>query len=149
MLLTGIAIRSYQRAPMQVLRQCQISPEAGLAGDSRGKPGSRQVSILSEESWAAACKDLGQELHWSERRANLLIRGYEFTSEDVGRILQIGTVRLRLSRETMPCRRMEEVCQGLSGALTPQWRGGICARVIEGGQIQIGDEIQLFDQPAP
>lgn len=130
---------------MQLLRQCQITPEQGLEGDFRGKPGSRQVSVLSEESWQAACDELGIELGWHERRANLLISGYEFSNEDIGRRLQIGDAILRISRETMPCRRMEEVCSGLSRALIPRWRGGVCCRVIQGGMVKAGDIVTLLD----
>ena len=144
LLLKAIAIRAAQRAPMQLLRHCEVSPERGLEGDSRGKPGSRQVTVLSEESWQAACDELGQTLPWFERRANLLISGYEFSAADVGRILRIGEVELRISRETMPCRRMEEVCTGLSQALGPRWRGGVCCRVIRGGQIRVGDTVELL-----
>lgn len=145
MILKGIAIRQQQRAPMHILRRVSVSPERGLEGDARGKPGSRQVTLLSEESWQAACADIGKELHWSERRANLLIGGYEFSHTDVGRLLVIGQVQLRITRETVPCRRMEEVCEGLSASLNPRWRGGICCRVIQGGTIQVGDAVQLLE----
>jgi MOSC domain-containing protein YiiM len=40
---------------------------------------------------------------------------------------------------------MEEVCEGLSASLNPRWRGGICCRVIQGGEIQVGDAVQLLE----
>jgi MOSC domain-containing protein YiiM len=38
---------------------------------------------------------------------------------------------------------MEAIVPGLKDALTPDWRGGVCARVLVGGTIGVGDEIRI------
>src|SRR5690606_27375097 len=126
----GIAIRKKSRAPMQALQECEISLARGLAGDFRGKPGKRQVTVLSEEAWLRACSEVGQTLPWLTRRANLLVRGLEFSALDVGKIICIGAVKLQISRETDPCQRMDDALPGLKNALAPEWRGGVCCRVV-------------------
>ena len=45
--------------------------------------------------------------------------------------------------ETDPCSRMDEQHAGLRDALTPDWRGGVCCRVIAGGNVAVGDEVRL------
>lgn len=137
--LTAIAIKHASRSPMQELSSSSISTESGLEGDFRGKPGNRQITLLSHESWQQACGELRAELSWLTRRANLLLTGISFSPEDVGKVLVIGDVRLEITRETNPCKRMNEIQQGLEKTLTPDWRGGVCCRVLKGGQVSAGD----------
>ena len=87
------------------------------------------MTVLSVEKWQAACGDLGVELPWTTRRANLLVSGLSIGPECVGRILQVGDAQLRITIETDPCPRMDEQYPGLKRALVPDWRGGACCEV--------------------
>ena len=83
--LTGIARRDRKRAPMETLERADVSKETGVAEDFRGRRGKRQVTVISARSWREACRDLGQELPWTTRRANLLVEGLDLpdtTGED-------------------------------------------------------------------
>ena len=142
----GIARRKTKRARMETLTQGTISNDHGLEGDFRGKPGPRQFSILNEEGWKEACKELSQELDWTIRRANLFIKGLDL-KKTVGKQLSIGTVTFEITDELDPCSRMEEQVTGLKKALTDNWRGGILCRVISGGTINIDDRITLEETP--
>jgi len=71
--LLGIAVKPRRLQPMQLVKAGELSPQAGLVGDSRGKPGPRQVTLLSLAAWHAACNEIGVILPWTERRANLLV----------------------------------------------------------------------------
>ena len=135
--LAGIAIKPASRSPMQELTSSAISAESGLDGDFRGKPGKRQITVLSKEAWQQACDELEIDFPWTTRRANLLLTGINFGAEDVGKILVIGEVRLKITRETDPCKRMDEAQPGLKQALMPGWRGGVCCRVLNTGQITL------------
>jgi MOSC domain-containing protein YiiM len=134
---------------MRELSVVTISTDSGLEGDCRGKPGKRQVTVISAEAWNDACADLNVQLPWMVRRANLLLSGLRFTAEHVGKVLAIGEVRLLITRETDPCRRMDEAHQGLRFALTPQWRGGVCCKVLQAGRIALGDSVTLVDPVNP
>ncbi len=141
--LRGIAIRARPKAPMEARERTLVTPEKGVEGDFRGKPGKRQVTVLSRESWARACAELGEELPWMTRRANLFISGLEFLPEHVGSTLHFGDLVLEITRETDPCERMNEARPGLRAALDPDWRGGVCCRVIAGGEIGLGQAGEL------
>jgi MOSC domain-containing protein YiiM len=141
--LAGIAIKSASRSAMQEKDSILISPDAGVAGDFRGRPGKRQVTVLSETAWQQACDAVGEVLPWTTRRANLLLSGISFGSEDVGKIMRIGDVQLEITREADPCKRMDEARPGLKQALSPDWRGGVCCRVLQGGRITLGDAVKL------
>lgn len=141
--IQAIAYRKKQKAPMTEIGSVEITCEQGVVPDTRGKPGKRQVTVLSLESWQIACAELGVALPWTTRRANILVSGIKFSAEDVGKILQIGDVQLQITVETDPCNRMDEQHQGLTAALTPDWRAGVCCRVLQAGQIRLNDQVAI------
>lgn len=143
--LAGIARRDKKRAPMETLESAEIGEDTGVANDFRGKPGPRQVTLLSAEAWENVCAQLGKDLPWTTRRANLLVDGLELPRK-AGDIIVIGAARLLVTMETDPCSRMEEQCAGLKAALEPDWNGGVLCRVLQGGSVSIGDSVSLSDE---
>ncbi|MGH8168596.1 MAG: MOSC domain-containing protein [Woeseiaceae bacterium] len=139
--LTGIARRDRKRAPMQTLERAEISMETGVALDFRGKPGDRQVTVISAEAWRQACRELQKEIPWTTRRANLLVDDFELPKA-IGAVLKIGPVRLIITGEVDPCSRMDEQCPGLTNALKPDWRGGVSCAVLQGGSVTLGDTVE-------
>ena len=142
--LAGIARREKKRAPMETLESADLSATTGVAGDSRGKPGTRQVTLLSARDWRSACEELGADLPWTVRRANLFIDQIDLPKA-AGHVVAIGPVRLRTTLEVAPCSRMDEQAPGLRKALQPDWRGGVACEVIEGGTISVGDEVSVVE----
>ncbi len=140
--LQGIATRSASRAPMAVLDTARVTIEAGVESDSRGRPGERQVTVLAREAWDVACGELGVELAWTLRRANLLVEGLSLALS-AGRRIRIGSLVLEVTGETEPCRNMDRQHPGLRAVLQPDWRGGATCRVIEAGRVTVGDEAVL------
>ncbi|MEP0355058.1 MOSC domain-containing protein [Paraglaciecola sp.] len=144
MQLLDIAIRKKSKAPMERKTEAMITKVAGVDGDFRGKPGKRQVTVLSKEQWDIACSQITTTLPWTIRRSNLLISGVRFTPDMVGQQIKIGQLILLITRETDPCPRMDQQHQGLTQALTPDWRGGVCCRVLADGRVTIGDSIDII-----
>lgn len=141
--LSGIARREGKRATMETLSTAEISAATGVAADFRGRPGKRQVTVLSSKDWQAACGELGKELPWTTRRANLLVDDIDLP-QSAGAILEIGAVRLQVTMEVDPCSRMEEQVAGLQKALSPDWRGGVACTVLQGGTVSIGDTVNVL-----
>ncbi len=76
----------------------------------------------------------------------MLLDGLGFAPELVGKYLKIGEqLVLELTGETDPCGKMERAHPGLEAALTPAWRGGCTAKVINPGKIRPQDTVQLLD----
>ena len=146
--LIGIATRPASRAPMQIHERCDVSEAAGLAGDARGRPGRRQVTVLARENWDAACGRLGHDPGWTTRRANLLVEGVPLEGA-VGAQLQIGDLLLEITEECDPCRVMDRAAPGLREALAPDWAGGVCCRVLRGATIALGDAVRCSTEPEP
>jgi MOSC domain-containing protein YiiM len=146
--LIGIARRHARRAPMQEIGAGLITREAGLAGDFKGaKYPRRQITVLAREAWVLALAELGPaDLAWTTRRANLLVEGIKLPRA-AGGILRVGPVRLEIMAQTYPCSRMQEVRAGLLSALAKDWRGGVTCRVLEGGHITLGDQVEVLFRP--
>lgn len=140
--LTGIARREKKRAPMETLPQAEISEQTGVAEDFRGKPGKRSVTVISARAWREVCTELGQEIPWTTRRANLLVDDIDLPKSE-GAIIEIGHVRLEVTMEVDPCFRMDEQVKGLTEALKPDWRGGVGCIVRQGGSVSIGDAVRI------
>jgi MOSC domain-containing protein YiiM len=141
--LVGIAYKTEKYGSMHTISSAMVGTETGVSPDYRGLPGKRQVTVLSKEAFEAACSELETLLPWTIRRANLLISGTELENS-TGKQLRIGDLVLEITGETEPCYRMDEQHDGLKIALQSAWRGGVTCRVIQGGNIKTGDEVQLL-----
>ena len=51
---------------------------------------------------------------------------------------------IEITDECEPCERMEALHPGLRAAMTPDWRGGFLGRVVEDGEIAVGDEVRVL-----
>ena len=67
----GIGIARKLMGDIEELNSAEVSIENGIAGDARGKKRNRQITILFEDDWKEACKEIKKGLHWTNRRANL------------------------------------------------------------------------------
>ena len=140
--LIGIAKTSKLLAEMEELTEAQIEIDSGLQGDARGTKRQRQISILFEDDWKDACNELGADLSWLTRRANLFVSGMRAPREPGARI-KIGNVELEIRVETEPCDLMDKQHQGLRATLEDDWRGGVCCSVHKPGNIKIGNDVKI------
>ena len=148
--LAGIARHDRPKGPMETLDQVAVTAAEGVHGDFRGglassKPGrKRQVSLIEAECVATAMAEAEAVLGWSDCRRNLLVQGLRLPRAEGTRV-QIGdSLVLEITCECDPCERMDALHEGLRAALTPDWRGGFLGRVIEDGEIAVGDEIRIL-----
>ena len=145
--LAGIARHARPKAVMEIVDHVAVTLAGGIAGDFRGgmkgKPYRRQVTLIERGDWEAALAEVGHSIGWEERRANLLVDGLDLP-QVAGVRLRIGAdVVLEVTRETDPCERMEALAPGLKAALLPDWRGGVCTKVVAEGVIAVGDVIRI------
>ncbi len=140
--LLAIAWRVAKRSDMQLLKQAEVTLEAGVHQDFRGRHGKRQVTLLSQRDWQAACAEISCVLPWTIRRSNLLVDHLDFR-DSIGKRIKIGALELEVCVEIDPCSRMDEACVGLREALVSDWRGGAGCRVLSPGTIRPGDQVVM------
>ncbi len=134
--LEAIWVKPSRGNPMETVTSATLEAGVGIVGNA-DRGGRRQVTLIERERWADALEELGTEVPPSARRANLLVAGVDL-KESTGRVLRVGGCRLEIQGETTPCARMDEAAEGLQEALRPDWRGGVYATVLEGGEIRVG-----------
>ena len=154
---TVVALATRRKAGGTMLEHGSVSitTAAGVVdemtggADFRGRPGRRQVTVLTVAGWADACAQLGTELAWTARRANILLGGVIVDGDWViGRHLRVGDALLLITGETEPCARMDQLRPGLRDALAAPWRGGLTCRVVASGTARVGDAAAvLLDAP--
>ncbi len=141
-----IATRDKKRAPMVVYASAKISFERGVGDDSRGLiKGDRQVTVMTQEGWNAATEELDRNIHWTTRRANILVEGINLENT-TGDLLKVGNFLLEITGELKPCSRMDEQIVGLTKALTPDWRGGVTCKILSEGIVNEGDQVTLGER---
>lgn len=146
--LAGIALHRVRRGAVEVLDRAEVTVGDGIDGDCRGpvRPGGkgrRQVTMMERADWDAAMAEVGADLPWQERRANLLVDGLDLPQRPGARLRIGADMVVEITMECDPCHRMEQMLPGLQVALAPDWRGGVCTRVIHGGSIAVGDTIRI------
>lgn len=139
----AIAHRAVDSDPMIEADSVNVLPGRGIDSENR-KAGEREITLLSVQSWADACKELGQEIPWWIRRANLLIDGVPL-GDTIGRHIRVGPVEIQVHGETKPCKIMHGQVPGLTRALAKECRGGVYGEVLVGGVIRVGDEVRVLN----
>jgi MOSC domain-containing protein YiiM len=137
--LTGIFLKRSHGGLMDEKLQATLETAKGLVGNAN-VGGRRQVTLLSEERWAALMIEVGAALKPQARRANLILSGVDLENTR-GKILKIGACILKINGETRPCELMEEAASGLQEAMRAHWGGGAYGEVIRGGTIAVGDDV--------
>jgi len=145
--LAWIGLRPVRREAMTSVSAARLVPGEGLEGDHyiSSRNGPRQVSLIAAEDLAAIGQFLGGAPASPEQlRRNLVTRGVNLLALK-DRRFSIGDVILEGAGECAPCGRMEENL-GPGGYNAVRGHGGIVARVIEGGDIRLGDPIRRIDE---
>ena len=138
-IVLALALRPEKGGAMALCERISLTPENGVIGD-HGTSKNRQVTLLDEANWIAACEEIAANLPWTARRANILVQGIEL-QELVEQHIRIGTALVEIIGEVDPCHVMDAAQNGLKDALKPDWRGGVYARVIEAGTICLDDQL--------
>jgi MOSC domain-containing protein YiiM len=138
----ALALRPEKGGVMALAESLLLTPENGVVGD-HGTSKNRQVTLLDEANWIAACEEISADLPWTARRANILIQGLDLPKL-VEQQVRVGTALVEVIGEVDPCYVMDAAQNGLKAALKPDWRGGVYARVIESGQVSTDDNILLI-----
>lgn len=126
----------------------RLVAQRGIEGDryKTSSNGARQVTLIAAEDIAAIAAFLGRDAVAPDLlRRNFVTRGINVAALK-GMRFRIGHAVLEGSGDCAPCSRMEEAL-GTGGYNATRGHGGITARIIEGGDVRLGDAITRLDPP--
>jgi MOSC domain-containing protein YiiM len=144
--LAWIGLRPGRRAPVLAPDSAILIAGRGIEGDhyDTKRDGPRQVTLIAEEDLAAIGAFLGlAEVAPGLVRRNLVTRGINLWALK-DRRFRIGAALLEGSGDCAPCGFMEQNL-GPGGYNAMRGHGGITARVVEGGEIRLGDAVERVD----
>ena len=100
-----------------------------------------EVTLIESEDLDYIQNELGISVKNGEHRRNIITSGIRLGDLRRKRF-RVGEAVLAYDRPRPPCRHVQDLSEpGMTRAL--KGRGGICARVIEGGRICAGDAIEV------
>jgi MOSC domain-containing protein YiiM len=142
--VTWIGLRPAKRAPMQAVDRVLARAGHGLDGDRYAKvDGDRQVTLIQAEHLDALGSLLGTRPVAPELvRRNLVVRGINLLALK-NRRFRLGAALLEHTGPAHPCSRMEAAL-GPGGYNAMRGHGGITARVVESGSIELASALEVL-----
>ena len=132
------------RLPMRSVSSVTVEAGAGIVGDRYHGSKHRQVSVQSLSALAAAAELFGAEIEPGLTRRNITVTAGDVPRQP-GALVRIGPVLLEVVRVAAPCKLLDDtIGRGAQEAL--RHRGGSICRVLEGGEVAVGDAVS-FDPP--
>jgi MOSC domain-containing protein YiiM len=140
-------------APMNEVEGIEAVERQGLRGD-RYMEGTGyysgmdecEVTFIESEAIAEIKDEYDIDLSDGRHRRNIVTSGVS-VHDLLDKQFRVGETVFEGTRPRPPCAHVEQVAdeEGVAKALKNR-RGGICASVVEGGEIGVGDELEPLDE---
>ena len=140
-----IGLRPRRDVPMRVVDEVLAVAGKGLVGDRyAGGSGNRGITLIQAEHLPAIAALSGHaQVSPALLRRNLVVSGLPLVALK-GRRFRVGEVLLEGVADCDPCSRMEAAL-GPGGYNAMRGHGGLCARILEGGTLRIGDGVLVLE----
>ncbi|HBD20927.1 MAG TPA: MOSC domain-containing protein [Arenimonas sp.] len=137
--VSWLGLRTARDVPMREVEAAEAVAGKGLLGDRYASTsGKRGITLIQAEHLPviAALAGLESVLPATLRR-NLVVSGLPLVALK-GRRFRIGEAVFEGTGDCDPCSRMEAAL-GAGGYNAMRGHGGLCARIVSGGRIAVGD----------
>lgn len=139
-----IGLRPARNQLMQPVEQVQAIGGGGLVGDRyAGGSGKRGITLIQAEHLPViAALSARSDLAPALLRRNVVVSGIPLIALK-DRRFRIGEVVLEGTESCDPCSRMEDAL-GPGGYNAMRHHGGLCARIVSGGVLRLGDAVEAL-----
>lgn len=122
------------------INEAKFIEDFGIENDAHAGKWHRQVSLISNEK-IEAFKARGGNVHPGAFGENLIVEGIDFRNIPVGTIFKCNDVELELTQIGKECHQHCQIFYQVGDCIMP--REGVFAKVLKGGSIKIGDEMEI------
>ncbi len=136
------------------IQEVEVVPGKGIRGDryfmsegrvNAGDDAGHDLTLIETEALEALVAERGIELSAAESRRNVLTRGIGL-NDLVGKRFRVGEVECEGVELCEPCNHLEGLTRpGVMRGMVH--RAGLCAKVVRGGSIRVGDVVA--PEPVP
>lgn len=113
-----------------------------MRDDAHAGPGTRQVSLLAEES-IAKMRAKGLSVGPGDFAENVTVAGIVLPALAIGTCLRVGAALLEITQIGKECHDRCAIFLQAGDCVMP--REGIFARVVRGGEVAAGDAVEVAD----
>lgn len=140
-----LGVRPKRGVEMRVVDSAEAVTGAGLRGDRYGSgSGKRGLTLIQAEHLPAIAVLCGRDaVSPALLRRNAVVEGIPLIALK-GRRFRIGDVLCEGTSPCDPCSRME-IALGPGGYNAMRGHGGLCARILEGGTLRVGDAVEWWE----
>lgn len=119
----------------------KLIEDYGIENDAHAGKWHRQVSLLSHEK-IEAFRAKGAEVKDGAFGENIVVSGIDFKSLPVGTRFKCNDVILEMTQIGKECHHGCEIFQKMGECIMP--KEGVFAKIIQGGEIAVGDEMTIL-----
>jgi MOSC domain-containing protein YiiM len=130
-----LQLKPAEAAPMNVVSSVTAIVDHGLRDDANAGRSKRQVLIIERELLDEFQLPVG------DVRENITVEGLQLAGMAAGTRVRAGAALLEATLDCAPCQFIEDKRPGLRAAM--EGKRGTLFKVIEGGEIKVGDEIAV------
>ena len=130
-----LQLKPAEGEPMRVVDQVEAIADRGLRDDANAGRSKRQVLIIERELLDEFQLPIG------DVRENITVEGLQLAGTPAGVRMRVGQALLEVTLDCAPCEFIEGKRPGLRKAM--EGKRGTLFKVIEGGEIRVGDAIEV------
>ncbi len=136
--VVAVCISEQKGTPKTNIGKGRLIENFGLEKDAHAGSWHRQISLLSYDK-VQEFKHKVIDIPDGAFGENLLVKGIDFKSYPIGARFQCGEVLLEITQIGKSCHNECVIRQQVGDCIMP--REGVFARVINGGSIEVGDDL--------
>lgn len=139
--ILAICISERKGTEKKEVSSAVLKPDWGIVGDAHAGRWHRQISLLSVEK-IEDFRAKGAEVDYGAFGENLVVEGFDLRNIPVGTKIRAGEAVLELTQIGKECHSHCNIYHRMGDCIMP--REGVFAKVIRGGEIAPGTEVELL-----
>lgn len=141
--INAISVSDRRGVKKKNISMAELKADYGIIGDAHAGPGHRQVSLMDNDAIMNARKR-GVAVNPGDFAENITVNGLDFEGLKLrNRLILNGNIILEITQIGKTCNDRCNIFRELGECRMSD--KGIFARVIKGGNINIGDSVEIMD----